>query len=82
MFRICPPNIKELQKSKEDRNCHIYNSVFFKCPIRLTDNRTINFRKRKECLLIQDFYIRFCIKFKICPLNIMLIQKTKKWYQF
>ena len=37
--------------------------------------------KPRSVPLIQGFYISYYIEFKICPLNITLLQKTKKRYK-
>ena len=42
-------------------------------------------KKKKEdrnCQIFSDFYKGFYIEFKISPLNIMLLQKTKKHCKF
>ena len=37
--------------------------------------------KQRSVPLIEDIYISFYIEFKVCPLNITLLQETKKKLQ-
>ena len=62
IFRICPPNITELQNPKEDENFHILNFSFFKCPILLNVRSTIIFEKKKKCPRNTTFLYIFLYK--------------------
>ena len=78
MFRICPSNITKSQKTKDCKNCHIYNFFFFKCPIRLIDSSSIIFSEKLNVPLIKHFYTNLYIKVKVCCLNTKFLQKTEK----
>ena len=58
VLRIYPPNIMELEETKDDKNCHINNFFFFNVPIHVSDNSRITFRKTKKYAL----KIRFLYK--------------------
>ena len=62
IFRICPSNITKLQKTKEDRNCQIYNFFFFKCPTLLSVSRAIILKKTKKYPLKITFLYKFLFK--------------------
>ena len=81
IFRICPPNITKLQKTKQDEHFQIYNFFFFKCPILFSDSSTIILGKRKKCPRNIRFLDKFFYKVqKISPYR-CVIRKTKKTLQ-
>ena len=82
IFRRCPPNITSLRKTKQGKNCQIYNFFFFKCPIVLSDSSTMIFKKRKKCSRNKTLLYKVLFKVQICPLNTTLLQKTKKRCMF
>ena len=59
MFRICPPNITELKKAKEDKFCQSFNYFYFKCAINLRDYCKKMFRETKTCPLNITFLRKF-----------------------
>ena len=67
----------ELQKTKEDKSCQIYNFLFFKSPISLSDKSRITFRKLKNCTLNIRFLYQFIQSSKYVPLRLHYYKKVK-----
>ena len=63
---------------KKDKNCHIYNFFFFKCPTCLNDNSRTTLRKNKKCPLNIRLLYKALYRVQNISLNITLLQKTKK----
>ena len=82
ILRICPRNITELQKPKEGENCQIWNFLFYKCSILLTDSSTTIFKKKKKCASNISFLYNFLNKNQNMSPYYYVITKNEKTLQF
>ena len=62
IFRICPLNITQIQKTKEDKYFKIFNYFYFMCAINLRETVKQSVEKRRGVPLIYNFYISFYIE--------------------
>ena len=70
-----PPNITQIQKTKENKFCQSFNYFHFKCAINLRENCKIMCRKTKTCSLNITFLHKFLYRVSIRSMKSLFLSK-------